>query len=222
MKINYLFYLCCFLLFACKNEKQEQQAQIQALETAAQNNPDAVTLDTLLQAYQTYVSAHSDDKAQISRYLDNAKDLLDKRLTALRGQIFNEATGVINQQYADEFIRLAEQYGNLLPNDKQTPAWLFQAGEMAGALHRYEQTLALYERINKDFPNYEKASQVLFMRAFTLDSELNRLEEAKVLYEEFLQKYPKDDFADDAQFLLNNLGKSEEELIRAFQQKQNQ
>lgn len=220
MKINYLLFISCLFLFACKNEKQEQQASIQALETAAQDNADGSTLDTLLHAYQNYFTIHSNDKTLISKYKNNAKDLLTKRLTALRGQIFNQASGVINQQYADEFIRLSNQYARLLPTDKQTPDWLFQAGEMAGSLHRYDQTLELYEKINKDFPNYEKASQVLFMRAFTLDSELKQLDEAKALYEEFLQKYPKDDFADDAQFLLNNLGKSEDELIRSFQAKQ--
>jgi TolA-binding protein len=39
-----------------------------------------------------------------------------------------------------------------------------------------------------------------------------------VAYEAFLKKYPNDDFADDAQFLLKNLGKSPEEIIKGFEQ----
>ena len=53
--------------------------------------------------------------------------------------------------------------------------------------------------------------------AFTLDNDLQRHEEAKELYESFLEKYPDDDFADDTQFLLQNLGKTDEEIIQSFE-----
>jgi len=40
---------------------------------------------------------------------------------------------------------------------------------------------------------------------------------AKELYELFLEKYPEHDFADDAQFSLQYLGKSPEELMMEFE-----
>lgn len=57
------------------------------------------------------------------------------------------------------------------------------------------------------------------MRAFTLDSDLKRLDEAKALYEQFVADYPDDDFVDDAHILLENLGKDDEEIIRSFTEK---
>lgn len=197
--------------------KSAEQNEIQRLEAAAKNDADASKINTLLKAYQSYQTTYPADKEKIVNYLNNAKSILDERLPMLRDQTFDEATGVVNQDVAAGFIRLVEQYAMLLPQEKDAPRWLFEAGEMAGALHQYDKTLSLYQKINDDFSNYEKSSQVLFMRAFTLDNELKQLEEAKTLYEQFLQKYPKDDFADDAQFLLNNLGKSEDEMLRSFQ-----
>jgi len=221
MESNYLLFMLCFIILSCQSEKKQQQTEIQHLE-ASIDTVNGAGLDSLIIAYQTYVATYPDDKEQISKYLSNAKSVLEKRLTGLRQNTFNETTGVVNPEAVQEFIRLAERYAALLPDDQQTPEVLFQAGEVAGSVHQYDKTLALYQMINEKYPNYEKASQVLFMRAFTLDSEMKRTEEAKPLYEAFLQKYPKDDFADDAQFLLDNLGKSEEEIIRAFQEKQEQ
>lgn len=220
MKTNYLFLLIVFVVIACQSEKNQHQVDIQQLEAAVDTQTNGAELDSLLGAYQSYIATYPNDKEQISKYLSNAQSLLEKRLTELRQTTFNETTGVVNQEAVNEFIGLTERYAALLPEAKQTPDWLFQAGEVSGSVHQYDKTLALYQTINEKYPNYEKASQALFMRAFTLDSELKRIEEARPLYEEFLQKYPKDEFADDAQFLLNNLGKSEEEIIRAFQKKQ--
>jgi hypothetical protein len=45
------------------------------------------------------------------------------------------------------------------------------------------------------------------------------LGKAKAIYEQFLQRYPDHDFADDAQISIENLGKSPEELIRIFEEK---
>jgi TolA-binding protein len=45
------------------------------------------------------------------------------------------------------------------------------------------------------------------------------LDKAKAVYEEFLRKYPEDEFAGSAQFLLDNLGKSDDELLEALQKK---
>lgn len=220
MKIIYILLILSSLLIACQSDKKELQTEIQQLETSVGATSNGSGLDTLLVAYQTYSTTYPTDKEQITKYLNNAKSLSEQRLAALRSTTFNEATGVVNAEAVQEFIRLSERYAALLPDDPQTPEVLFQAGEVAGSVHQYEKTLALYKAITDKYPNYAKASQALFMRAFTLDSELKRIEEARPLYEEFLQKYPKDEFADDAQFLLNNLGKSEEEIIRDFQAKQ--
>ncbi len=220
MKFIYIFVIVSTFLIACHSEKKELQKEIESLETWGNAVASTMPLDTLITAYQNYLTTFPND-AYASQYKNKAKKLLDNRLSELKKLTFNESTGVLNQEAMQEFIHWADQYATLLPDDPQTPEWLYQSAELAGSLNEYDKALSLFKIINEKYPNYEKASQVLFMRAFTLDSELKRFEEARPIYEEFLKKYPKDDFADDAQFLLENLGKSEEEIIRSFQEKQN-
>ena len=62
----------------------------------------------------------------------------------------------------------------------------------------------------------------MFLKAFTYDNDLKKVEEARVLYNEFLKKYPNDEFADDTKFLLENLGKDDEEIINSFGKQQQQ
>ena len=70
-----------------------------------------------------------------------------------------------------------------------------------------------------EYPDYEKASECLFMKGFIYDNNLQDYEMAKKIYLEFLEKYPDDEFADDAQASIDNLGKSLEEIIQEFEMK---
>ena len=111
-----------------------------------------------------------------------------------------------------------EEYVALPTGDEKMKVdYLLRAGEMAALINQYDKSLAYYGQILTDFPNSPKAATALFMQGYTLDDKLKKLDEAKAIYESFLQKYPNDDFADDAKFLLDNLGKSEEEIIKQFE-----
>lgn len=149
-----------------------------------------------------------------------ATQSIDQRLELLGRQMFNDSTARIDYRIANDFVNSCELKAMLLPNDPKSPEWLHKAGEAARSIRSYAKALEIYEWISDKFPSYEKAPQALFLRAFTLDNDLKRFDEAKALYEEFLQKYPNDDFADDTQFLLNNLGKNDEEIINSFEQTQ--
>ncbi len=111
------------------------------------------------------------------------------------------------------------QYADAFPEDSLSAAYLSKAGETARALQQFDKVLEISEKIEKSYPDSRAAAGAMFMKAFTLDNDLKRYNEAKLAYEAFLKKYPNDEFADDAQFLLNNLGKSPEEIIKGFESK---
>ena len=50
------------------------------------------------------------------------------------------------------------------------------------------------------------------------ENNLGDLNAAKSIYEQFLEKYPDDEFADDAAVSIKNLGKTPEELIKEFEE----
>ena len=71
-----------------------------------------------------------------------------------------------------------------------------------------------------NYPDFDKTPQCLFLKGYIYENNLGDLDMAKSLYEEFLQKYPDDDFADDAEVSIKNLGKTPEQLIKEFEEKQ--
>ncbi len=130
--------------------------------------------------------------------------------------LYNDETKRINQAKAREYINLCEIYAMSLPNDNKAPDYLFKAGETARSIRQFPKAIDIYNWIYNKFQNNEKAPQALFLKAFTLDNDLKQKDAAKKLYEEFLAKYPKNDFADDTEFLLKNLGISDDDIIKGF------
>ena len=59
----------------------------------------------------------------------------------------------------------------------------------------------------------------LFMKAFLFDESLKDVENARKYYQEFIDKYPNHEFAKQAKLLMENLGKSQEEVLKSLQGK---
>ena len=60
------------------------------------------------------------------------------------------------------------------------------------------------------------------MQGFIYENNLHSPEMARKLYEEFMKKYPNNELAKDVKFALDNLGKSDEEIMNAIMDKQKQ
>jgi TolA-binding protein len=86
-------------------------------------------------------------------------------------------------------------------------------------INRGEMAINIYNRILKSYPDFKKAPECLFLKAYVYENNLGQLNKARVFYQEFIDKYPDNDFADDAEISIQNLGKSPEELIREFEEK---
>lgn len=167
--------------------------------------------------YQTFLKAFpSHEKAtSIAKDYGNEKTM-DAKIVDFGDRLMNDSTNRIDYRVANDFIGLCEINALMLPEDPKSPDYLHKAGETARSLRSFPKALDIYNWITMKYPNHPKAAQALFLKAFTYDNDLKKPEEARKLYTEFLQKYPNDDFADDTQFLLENLGKNDEEIINSF------
>ncbi len=145
---------------------------------------------------------------------------LDDRILDFGNHLMNDSTHRINYRVANDFIGMCEIHALLLPDNEKSPDYLHKAGETARSIRSFRKALEIYDWIYTKYPDNPKAPQALFLKGFTYDNDLKNLKKAKAVYEEFLQKYPNDDFADDTKFLLENLGKKDEEIINSFGEKQ--
>ncbi|MDZ7741781.1 MAG: tetratricopeptide repeat protein [Bacteroidota bacterium] len=148
-----------------------------------------------------------------------SKSDMQQEITQNEEALFaGEAKG-IDKGKAALLINSYVQYADAFPEDSMSPDYLFRAADISMNIFESGQAIDLYNRIINNYPEYEKVPQCVFLKAFVYENNLNDLNSAKKYYKEFLAKYPDDEFADDAEMSLQNLGKSPEELIKEFEAK---
>lgn len=139
-----------------------------------------------------------------------------EKINEMESVAFSES-GLINAEYVDELIQAYQEFANDFPEDSLAPDYLFKAGDVAMHTNRSNKAILLYERIINEYSNYRKAPEALFLKGYVFENNLGRLDKAEEIYREFLEKYPENEFADDAEVSLKYLGKTPEELIEIFQ-----
>ena len=149
---------------------------------------------------------------------EGVKDLSDL-INTERTNMSDPETGRLDFKKANKFVTASEIFAMMLPGSEKSPQFLQKAGEVARSIKAYPKSIEIYDWIINSYAQAPEAAQALFMKAFTYDNELNDKTKAKALYQEFLKKHPKNGFADDTQFLLDNIDKTNEDIIKGFGEK---
>lgn len=133
--------------------------------------------------------------------------------------LFSGENITLDRAKANELIKAYISFADEFPDADETPEFLFKAGDMSMNLKMPQKAIQVFDRVLKNYPDYEKAAQCLFLKGYVYENEIGDLNAAKKIYEDFIAKYPDDEFADDAAVSIQNLGKSPEELIKEFEEK---
>ncbi len=123
-----------------------------------------------------------------------------------------------NRDKANNLIGLYIEFADKFQDDSSSGTYLFKAGDMAFRIRQPQQALELFGRVQR-YPANAKAAVALFLQGFINETELNDKVKAKEYYESFLQKYPNHELAKDVRITIQNLGKSDEQLVREFEEK---
>lgn len=145
-----------------------------------------------------------------------------EKIEALEEELFSDESKMLDKEKAKTLVLAYIAYADEFRSDAETPKYLFKAGDLAMNLGMGQKAISFFDRILKDYPDFEKVPQSLFLKGYIYENEIGDLNTAKKIYEDFLQKYPDDEFADDAEVSIKNLGKSPEELIKEFEQNSKQ
>jgi hypothetical protein len=160
-----------------------------------------------------------DDIDKLRDVLVKNSPWIDSALIRLDRQIMqNVATPDV--AVSEEFIEISEGYAALLRDGDKKADLLSKAAGLAKSIGNFNKSVQLYYQISKDMPDHAKARTALFMQGFIYENDLSDPVRAKSIYEDFLKRYPADaDYADDVEMSLKNLGKSPEQLLKEFEQK---
>jgi tetratricopeptide (TPR) repeat protein len=148
------------------------------------------------------------------------EDVLRDKLLYLidvEGNLSNDSTlQKINREASLNFMNLSEMYGRLFPNTDEGAEHLLSAAKMATFFQQYKRALDLYEKVYTEHKGSEYAGNALFMTGFTFDNHLSNYEAAGRAFSAFIEEFPAHNLVPSARFLLENLGKSEDEIISSF------
>lgn len=148
-----------------------------------------------------------------------SRDELANRIQGVEKLLYAPQAVAFDKGKADSLTALYETFVKEHPKDTLSPGFLFKAASLAMNSGNGQKALILYEQYLKDYPDKPKAPMCLFFKAFVYENLFQDLDKARESYNEFIRKYPKDDFADDAQMALVNLGKTPEMLIKEFEER---
>lgn len=143
----------------------------------------------------------------------------EEYLVDLAKSIFPDTLNSYNKDKAFNYVDACEAYALVLPNSDKSPEFLFSAAQTSKLLTTYDKCLSLFDWIVEKYPTHAKAENACFMKGFLFDNDLKDTATARKFYLEFISKYPKSEFVDDAQMLIQNLGKSEEQILEELQKK---
>ncbi|MCF8374494.1 MAG: tetratricopeptide repeat protein [Bacteroidales bacterium] len=148
------------------------------------------------------------------------RDAANDNILALEKQLTEDTTMVLDKQVA---LDLTTQYANFadnFPADTLAPHYLFKAGEMAMNLSMGTKAIMYFNKIVQQYAGYKKMPETLFLLAFVYENQMNNEKMATELYQRFMDNYPDHVLYKDAKASLDNMGKSLEELIKSFEEKQ--
>ncbi len=128
----------------------------------------------------------------------------------------------IDKTAAMKYVDAVEALALTAPDLPAVPNHLYGAAEVARSLRTFPKAMSLYDWILEVYPQSEHAPNVLFIKGFILEQDYKREDEAREIYQAFIDKYPKHKMAESAKFLLENLGKSNEEILREIEQRKKQ
>jgi tetratricopeptide (TPR) repeat protein len=138
-------------------------------------------------------------------------------LSQLYKNQLNPKSKQVNVQMAKELIESVRLFSVFFPEHPETSKHLMHAAEAARNIQDFKTGVDFYNLIVKVYPKSKESEQALFILGFSYDNDLRDVEKARVTYRKFLALYPNSDYAKDIEFSLENLGKTNTEIIQDFE-----
>jgi len=123
--------------------------------------------------------------------------------------------------FANKAIKVFADYAFYCENDSLGPVYLVKGAQIAISINNPNQAKILLDRCISNYPKFKNKPAALFLMAQLYDEQylLNNEEEAKKLYEVIVYEYPKSEWAKNAKAAIKLLGKTDEEIMKEFSEK---
>lgn len=149
---------------------------------------------------------------------DEKAVLLDS-IKKLELQCFDDETISYNHKVALKTLHEYQLFIEAYPNDSLTPNYLYLSGQLSKSINLFGEAVRKFETLIKDYPEFKDIAKAQFLIGMIYENNLQDTLKAKAAYQEFIDNYPQNELVDDAQFLIQNLSLSDQELIEFLKSK---
>jgi tetratricopeptide (TPR) repeat protein len=146
------------------------------------------------------------------------KEQVLAKIDSLETIIFADSEAKADTKPGMKLIRFYAKFYQLSEKDSLAIDMLFKAGEVSMGIGQSNLAVKYFRTINEDHPDFYKAPEALFLSGFCEENLNKDTAQARFLYESFVEQFPKHKLADDARFSIQNMGKSDEDLIKMFEE----
>jgi outer membrane protein assembly factor BamD (BamD/ComL family) len=138
-------------------------------------------------------------------------------ITSLEKRLFSPEAVSFSKPAADSLLVMYDAFLEAWPADSMAPAFVFRAANVAMNTGNGNKAIGYFNRYLQTWPDQPKAALCQFFKAFVYENVIHDIEQARENYLIFIEKYPENEFHNDAQLALMNLGKTPEQMVREFE-----
>jgi tetratricopeptide (TPR) repeat protein len=124
-----------------------------------------------------------------------------------------------NAKSANDLLAAYEEYIEFHSFESESKNIQFKAGELAKSLNKPHVAIGHFNDLLERAPTHEKAGLALFYKAMIIGDMLHEDELAKKTYQKFISTYPDHPFVESAKASIVLQGKSLDEIVKEFEQK---
>ncbi|MCD6067758.1 MAG: hypothetical protein K0S33_2584 [Bacteroidetes bacterium] len=148
---------------------------------------------------------------------DNSKEGLLKQIKNLEDTLY--ASEKLDKKLGNRAISLYQEFHKYYWQDTLSIDFMFKAAEIADNMGYPQKAIELYQSCYDHYPQSSLAPYCLFRIGNIYQFTLNDYVEAKIAYNDCKKEYPNSPVTKDAINLLNNVAKSDKQLIEEFEKK---
>lgn len=146
------------------------------------------------------------------------KEQVLAQIDSLETVLFADSEAKADLKAGMKLVRSYAKFYQLSEKDSLGIDMLFKAGEVSMGIGQSNLAVKYFRTINEDHPEFYKAPEALFLSGFCEENLNKDTAQARFFYESFVKQFPNHKLAEDARFSIQNMGKSDEELIRMFEE----
>jgi outer membrane protein assembly factor BamD (BamD/ComL family) len=142
-----------------------------------------------------------------------------EKIVELEKQAFNDENLSYNHKVALQTLKEYQAFIEKYPKDSMTCNYLYMSAQLSKSINLFGEAVRKYKTFADTYKDDDRAPKAAFMVGMIYETDLKDTLKAKEAYQEFIEKYPNNELVDDAQFLIQNLSLTDDELIEMLEAK---